>query len=153
LQLAALFPILCSGVLATTSPASLPACISSAQAIANIQSNPSAASTPVPTLTTSKILNAKLANRPPHHPDAPVPPPDYARWGRIAVEAAATKYPNYRVVDYLHIGRRTLSARRAVEQFKLWMRRPGHEFGAYVDVTFDPKTNRLVSISFRETER
>ncbi|WP_067933985.1 YqzG/YhdC family protein [Alicyclobacillus kakegawensis] len=107
--------------------------------------------------TASHIPDARLldsgtrhapVNRSPQMSDTT---PEYARWGKIAVDRTATRYPNARVVDYLHVGRRTLSETRAVERFKLWLRGGGKEFGVYVDVTFNPKTEQLISVAFHET--
>ncbi|MCL6633271.1 MAG: YqzG/YhdC family protein [Alicyclobacillus herbarius] len=79
--------------------------------------------------------------------------PEYARWGKVAVAKTAARYPDARVVDYLHVGRKSLGSDRATEQFKLWLRGEGKEFGVYVDVTFNPKTEQLISVTFRETPR
>ncbi|WP_067929149.1 YqzG/YhdC family protein [Alicyclobacillus shizuokensis] len=107
--------------------------------------------------TTSHVPDARWLDAGTRHvpvnraPQAGDTTPEYARWGKIAVDRTATRYPNARVVDYLHVGRRTLSETRAVERFKLWLRGGGKEFGVYVDVTFNPKTEQLISVVFHKT--
>ncbi|MFD1953852.1 DUF3889 domain-containing protein [Paenibacillus thailandensis] len=79
--------------------------------------------------------------------------PSYAKWGAIAVKETMKKY-GAEIVDYKHIGRRTVSADTAEEQFKLWIRaQGGREFGVYVYVRFDPNSETLRSVRFRESDR
>lgn len=80
-------------------------------------------------------------------------PPDYAKWGNIAVTETIKKYPQADVVDYLHIGREEKDKTTAVEKFKLWLRQDEKEFGVYVNVEFDKNTNQFKGISFKETDR
>lgn len=77
--------------------------------------------------------------------------PAYAKWGNIAVTETIKKYPYADVVDYLHIGRKDINEKIAVEKFKLWLRHEKKEFGVLVDVEFDKQTNQFKNISFKET--
>lgn len=79
--------------------------------------------------------------------------PAYAKWGTIAVTETIKKYPFADVVDYLHIGREDQDDTIAVEKFKLWLRHGEKEFGVFVDVKFDKRTNQFKEISFKETPR
>ncbi|SFI76304.1 MULTISPECIES: YqzG/YhdC family protein [unclassified Bacillus (in: firmicutes)] len=80
--------------------------------------------------------------------------PPYAKWGKIAVQKTKEKYPQADIIDYLHIGRRPKTVNISVEKFKLWLReKNGKEFGVFVDVEFDAKTEKFISISFKETPR
>lgn len=76
--------------------------------------------------------------------------PDYARWGRIAVQETIKRY-QASVLDYLHMGRQEVSPTVAEEKFKLWVKQGTREFGVLVTVRFNPKTNEQLSISFKET--
>jgi hypothetical protein len=79
--------------------------------------------------------------------------PSYAKWGDLAVKETQQRYGGS-IIDYLHIGRTDISPRQSEEKFKLWLRRnDGKEFGVYVFIRFDPVTDRLLSIRFRETVR
>lgn len=86
---------------------------------------------------------------------APVDEPPYAKWGKIAVDKTKEKYPQADIIDYLHIGREWKSTNVAVEKFKLWLRvkRGNREFGVFVNVEFNPNTDRYLGISYRETDR
>lgn len=79
-------------------------------------------------------------------PDAP----PYAKWGRLAMETAMEKYPNADIVDYLHIGRED-KGNIATERFKLWAKEAGQEFGIYIDIDFDPKNDKVIKISTRQS--
>jgi hypothetical protein len=79
--------------------------------------------------------------------------PSYAKRGDLAVKETQQRYGGS-IIDYLHIGRTDNSPRESEEKFKLWLRKnDGKEFGVYVFIRFDPVTNRLISIKFRDTLR
>ena len=80
----------------------------------------------------------------------PVPP--YAKWGTMAMEKTKERYPNAKIIDYLHVGRVT-GPHSTTEKFKLWLKGDKGEFGVFVDIEFNPVTNQVIHISFRETPR
>ncbi|WP_257984395.1 YqzG/YhdC family protein [Neobacillus cucumis] len=80
----------------------------------------------------------------------PVPP--YAKWGTMAMEKTKERYPNANIIDYLHIGRVT-GPKSTTEKFKLWLKSAQKEFGVFVDIEFNPATNQVINITFRETTR
>ncbi|CAG9614709.1 hypothetical protein BACCIP111899_03942 [Bacillus rhizoplanae] len=80
--------------------------------------------------------------------------PPYAKWGKIAVQMTKEKYPQADIIDYLHIGRKPKTTNVSVEKFKLWLReKNGKEFGVFVDVEFETKTETFLNIIFKETPR
>lgn len=78
--------------------------------------------------------------------------PAYAKWGRLAMEKVMEKYKNAQVIDYLHIGRVTGES-TTTEKFKLWLKEQDREFGVYVNITFDSKTEEIQNIELTETDR
>ncbi|MGQ0518808.1 DUF3889 domain-containing protein, partial [Bacillus sp. D-CC] len=40
-----------------------------------------------------------------------------------------------------------------VEKFKLWLREDGKEYGVFVDVEFETKTEKFIKMSFQKTSR
>ncbi|MCL6593648.1 MAG: YqzG/YhdC family protein [Alicyclobacillus sp.] len=80
------------------------------------------------------------------------PVPAYAKWGRVAVAAAKKRYPGASVIDYQHLGGETRPGGTAVERFKLWMRQGSKEWGLWVDVVFQPRTQQVVAIHMRTRE-
>lgn len=80
------------------------------------------------------------------------PVPAYAKWGRIAMQETKRKYPNAQIVDYLHISRNE-NPKTTTETFKLWLKQTGREFGVYVTIKFDTKTEKLLQLTFKETNR
>ncbi|GLO68178.1 MULTISPECIES: YqzG/YhdC family protein [Oceanobacillus] len=83
--------------------------------------------------------------------DAPQEPA-YAKWGRIAVQEVKAKYPEDKVVDYLHVGRKT-DDQETIETFKLWLEGKTKEFGVVIDIHFDTDTEKITNIQFKETSR
>lgn len=75
--------------------------------------------------------------------------PAYAKWGSLAVTETKRKY-NMDVVDYLYMGRTTISSELAEEKFKLWLKEGAREFGVYVTVAFHPTTHQFISIRYEE---
>ncbi|PWW31799.1 uncharacterized protein DUF3889 [Cytobacillus oceanisediminis] len=78
------------------------------------------------------------------------PEPAYAKWGRLAMKTAKEKYPAAKILDYLHMGREK-KAKTDIEKFKLWIEDGGKEFGLFIDIEFDPKTDRVVRINTRKS--
>jgi hypothetical protein len=82
--------------------------------------------------------------------ERPVPP--YAKWGQIAMSRVKAKYPQANIVDYQHVGKNS-GAVTSTEKFKLWLKQGSKEFGVFVDITFDNKTEKVIDIKYRETTR
>jgi hypothetical protein len=78
--------------------------------------------------------------------------PPYAKWGRVAMSKTKEKYPQAEIIDYLHIGR-DKGPQSSTEKFKLWLKTNNREFGVFIDITFDNKTEKILDIKFRETTR
>lgn len=79
--------------------------------------------------------------------------PPYAKWGKLAVEKTKEQYPKADIIDYLHIGRKPKTVQITVEKFKLWLREDGKEYGVFVDVEFETKTEKFIKVSFQKTSR
>ncbi|KAB2333246.1 DUF3889 domain-containing protein [Cytobacillus depressus] len=94
----------------------------------------------------STILFLSMTHISNARPDAP----PYAKWGQLAVKTAKEKYPNANIVDYLHIGREE-KVKSSIEKFKLWLREGGKEFGLFIYIEFDPKNDRIIQISTRQS--
>lgn len=78
--------------------------------------------------------------------------PAYAKWGGIAMEKTKEKYPHAQIIDYLHVGRE-VGTTTATEKFKLWLKENDREFGVFIDIQFNQKTEEITNISFQETAR
>lgn len=78
--------------------------------------------------------------------------PAYAKWGRLAVKETQVKYPNADIIDYLHEGNDSTDD-VTIEKFKLWLKEGDHEFGLFIRIYFDNKTEKVVKIEFQETDR
>ncbi|MEH7380017.1 YqzG/YhdC family protein [Bacillus sp. JJ1533] len=80
------------------------------------------------------------------------PVPEYAKWGRLAMEETGKRYPSAQILDYLHVGRYKKND-MYVERFKLWLKQNNREFGVIVNITFEPETERVKNITVVETDR
>lgn len=76
----------------------------------------------------------------------------YAKWGKLAMEKTKEKYPDAQIIDYLHRGRQKKDD-AMIEKFKLWLRGENREFGVFVSIEFDAKTEEVLHITFLETDR
>ncbi|MFS0690349.1 DUF3889 domain-containing protein [Sporosarcina sp. 179-K 8C2 HS] len=83
---------------------------------------------------------------------AQVEVPSYAKWGVLAVKETKQKYPDANIIDYLHIGSE-IKDDTTIEKFKLWLKDDRHEFGVFVNITFNTRTSELIKIDFQETDR
>ena len=71
--------------------------------------------------------------------------PDYAKWGRLAMQTADEKF-DADIVDYKYLGRSELRQGEAVETFRLWLKRPDREFGVLVRITVDTRTDQAKKV-------
>ncbi|MGX9133163.1 DUF3889 domain-containing protein [Rummeliibacillus sp. JY-2-4R] len=70
----------------------------------------------------------------------------------MAIKVIHSKYPNARIIDYLHQGSETKED-STIEKFKLWLQEGDHEFGVYVTITYQTETEKVIQIDCREIAR
>ncbi|MGP7815669.1 DUF3889 domain-containing protein [Niallia sp. 01092] len=75
--------------------------------------------------------------------------PSYVKWGKLAMTKTKEKYPNSEIIDYLHIGKEQKN-NTSIEKFKLIVKKENKEIGVLVDLTFDTRTERLLSVNMTE---
>ncbi|MFD1066717.1 DUF3889 domain-containing protein [Oceanobacillus locisalsi] len=78
--------------------------------------------------------------------------PEYAPWGQVAMKEVKARYPQEKIVDYLHVGRQT-EGEETVETFKLWLVGQEKEFGVIIDIYFKTNTEEIVDIHMKETKK
>ena len=78
--------------------------------------------------------------------------PSYAKWSQLAIKETQLKYPNVKIIDYLHQGSES-NEQSTTEKFKLWLKDGNKEFGVFVTITYKTKTEEIVHIEFQETSR
>ncbi|MEO4052605.1 DUF3889 domain-containing protein [Solibacillus sp. CAU 1738] len=78
--------------------------------------------------------------------------PAYAKWGTLAIKETQSKYPNAKIIDYLHVGSEN-QAETTIETFKLWLKDPDKEFGVYIKISYVSETEKVNNIEFQETSR
>ncbi|MGE7924842.1 DUF3889 domain-containing protein [Viridibacillus arvi] len=78
--------------------------------------------------------------------------PSYAKWGKLALIEANSKYPNAKIIDYLHQGRETKKD-ITTEKFKLWLKEGNREFGVFVRIEFTTDSEKLLKIELQETSK
>lgn len=77
--------------------------------------------------------------------------PSYVKWGRIAMTKVQEKYPGSEITDYLHVGKEDKEG-TSTEKFKLIVKKDKKEIGVNVNLTFDTRTERLLSVDLTETQ-
>ncbi|WHY87255.1 DUF3889 domain-containing protein [Neobacillus novalis] len=80
----------------------------------------------------------------------PIPP--YAKWGEFAMKKTEERYPNAKIIDYLHIGR-TPGPQTSTEKFKLWLKDNQKEFGVFINIEFNNETQKVINVTFKETPK
>lgn len=75
--------------------------------------------------------------------------PAYAKWGQLAVKEVKAKYPQAKIVDYLHEGKE-VHGESTIEKFKLWLTQGDKEFGVYVRISYITATGELIHIALHE---
>ncbi|MFD0711361.1 DUF3889 domain-containing protein [Paenibacillus sp. GCM10027626] len=75
--------------------------------------------------------------------------PDYAKWGRVAMQETAKRY-RMDIVDYKHLGRQADNSGHAVESFKLILKNGQRSFGVTVNIRFELQTEQILQIQFIE---
>lgn len=101
-------------------------------------------------LASGLMLGTNIAESPPEAKAAAQP--EYAKWGRVAMQRTAEKY-RLPIVDYLHVGRSSPAPGVSEEVFKLWLRGNGRDFGVFVTIRFETATDRILNVAFEETTR
>ena len=60
--------------------------------------------------------------------------PSYAKYGRVAMQETANRYPDADIIDYRYEGHFAAAGSNSEERFRLWLRGAGTEFGVRVRV-------------------
>lgn len=77
--------------------------------------------------------------------------PEYAKWGKTAVEATAEKYPNLDLVNYDYNGKTVISDERAQYDFRFTFKASdGTKKEVLVYVLANPKNNQLIGVELDE---
>lgn len=76
--------------------------------------------------------------------------PPYAKWGRLAMKETKSEYPDADIIDYMHLGSHT-SDDETTQKFKLWLKEETKEYGVFIDIAFNKKTEEVLQITFEET--
>lgn len=75
--------------------------------------------------------------------------PAHAQWGKVVIKEAQAKYPQAKILDYLHEGSE-VNGDSTIEKFKLWLKQSDKEFGVHVRIKYVTNTNKVVKIEFQE---
>ncbi|QQP14908.1 DUF3889 domain-containing protein [Lysinibacillus agricola] len=76
--------------------------------------------------------------------------PAHAKWGKVAIKEAQAKYPQAKILDYLHEGSE-VNEDSTIEKFKLWLKQSDKEFGVHVRIKYVTHTNKVLHIELQET--
>ncbi|WP_141432926.1 DUF3889 domain-containing protein [Bacillus sp. 03113] len=77
--------------------------------------------------------------------------PPYAKWGSFALKKTKEKYPNAKIIDYLHVGKIS-GPITSTERFKFWLKENGKEYGVIINIEFNNETERVKRVTFKKTQ-
>ncbi|WP_226579096.1 DUF3889 domain-containing protein [Halobacillus litoralis] len=77
--------------------------------------------------------------------------PEYAKWGKTAVEETAKEYPEWKLINYDYNGKVVISEERTQYNFKLTLESDEEQKKqVLVYVLVNPKTDQLSEVQFDE---
>jgi hypothetical protein len=76
--------------------------------------------------------------------------PDYEKYGRIATAVIKEDFPGEPVQDYHYVGRKQKSEEEVVDSFQFKVTVDGKPILATVQITHNPKNNKLLSLTVTE---
>jgi FKBP-type peptidyl-prolyl cis-trans isomerase (trigger factor) len=77
---------------------------------------------------------------------------DYEKWSRIALSAVKEKYPEAQLVDYKYVKREAVNEEESKDVFHVKLKQKDEQFVANVDVVFNPKTGKLITVNIEKVE-
>jgi hypothetical protein len=77
--------------------------------------------------------------------------PEYAKWGKKAMEVTQAKYPNAMITDYKHLGRTSLNADTLQESFKLQLQERNTIYYVTVKIAFNKQSEKITNITFEKS--
>ncbi|WP_085508584.1 DUF3889 domain-containing protein [Thalassobacillus devorans] len=72
------------------------------------------------------------------------------KWGKYLLEVVQSSYPNYDVTDYSRVSKTKQNANRMKETYKYVLRSPQETITIEGTVVYNPNTDRIVSMDFKE---
>jgi hypothetical protein len=78
--------------------------------------------------------------------------PEYAKWSRMAVDVVKQNYEGMDVSEFSYKGRKTVSETSAQDTFVFQVKSDKGALEVIVVVTFNPKTETLLSLSLEEKQ-
>ncbi|HZH61452.1 MAG TPA: DUF3889 domain-containing protein [Metabacillus sp.] len=75
---------------------------------------------------------------------------DYKKWSRIAISSVKEKYPEAELVDYKYDGRESVNEEESKDVFHVRGKQNNKPFIVKVDVVFNPKTGKLITVNISE---
>lgn len=72
---------------------------------------------------------------------------DYEKWSRIALSSVKEKYPDSQLIDYKYVKREAVNEEEAKDIFHVKVKQRNEVFIANVDVVFNPKTAKLITVN------
>ncbi|WP_051254601.1 MULTISPECIES: DUF3889 domain-containing protein [Halobacillus] len=76
--------------------------------------------------------------------------PDYAKWGKAAVEETAKNYPDYDLVNYDYQGKVAIADNREQYTFLFTMDQAGTKKNVRVYVLVNPAEDQLIEVQFED---
>ncbi|WP_226670151.1 DUF3889 domain-containing protein [Metabacillus litoralis] len=75
---------------------------------------------------------------------------EYKKWSRIAISSVQEKYPDTELIDYKYVKREEVNEQEAKDIFHVKANKKGRVFVVMIDVVFNPKTGKLITVKMVE---
>jgi Na+-translocating ferredoxin:NAD+ oxidoreductase RnfG subunit len=77
---------------------------------------------------------------------------DYEKWSRIALSSVKEKYPESQLIDYKYVKREKVNEEESKDIFHVKVKEKDKQFVVNVDVVFNPKTGKLITVNVEKLE-
>ncbi|WP_052737842.1 DUF3889 domain-containing protein [Bacillus sp. SA1-12] len=77
---------------------------------------------------------------------------DYEKWSKIAISAVKERYPESQLIDYKYVKREEVNEEESKDIFHVKVKEKAKQFVVYVNVVFNPKTGKLITVNLEKKE-
>ena len=74
----------------------------------------------------------------------------YEKWSRLALSSVREKYPDSQLIDYKYVKREAVNEAESKDIFHVKIKQKNEVFIVSVDVVFNPKTAKLITVNVKK---
>jgi len=77
---------------------------------------------------------------------------DYKKWSRLAITSVKDNYPSAEIADFQYVKRVEVNDEETKDVFGMQLNENGKQLNVQVDVIFNPKTAKLITVNIEEIQ-